>query len=534
MSALAEVREGRAVEYIVSAVRRASGSFDTRSIDRLKREASSIFGLSYVLPNSKILSAFSEEERRRYSHLFTKKPVRSASGIVVISVMTKPHPCPIPAPCVYCPGGVPHDSPQSYTGLEPAAARGREQNYDPYRQVRVRIEHLRAMGHTVSKAELIIMGGTFLSTPREYQEWFMKRCLDAMSEEECSALEEAIAKNEKARIRNVGITVETRPDYCKEPHVDLMLRYGVTKVEIGVQNLDDEIYALVKRGHGVKEVIEAFRIAKDAGLKVVAHMMPGLPGSSFEKDLRTFDLLFNSPEFRPDMLKIYPTLVVESAELYKWYLEKRYVPPTEDEMIELVSRILEMVPPWVRVMRVQRDIPSSFIVAGVKKGNIRELAMRRLKERGGRCREIRCREIGLLQLKTKERLDPEEIRLFETTYAASEGEERFLSFENEEQSALVGFLRLRVPSERAHRPEVKNAAIVRELHVYGKALPLHARDRTSWQHRGYGVRLLGEAERIAREEYSVRKLLVMSAIGTREYYRRLGYELEGPYMSKAL
>jgi len=527
-----DVRYKMACERILEEIIRRPVK-DKRELHAIKSKLSREFGLSKVPRNSDILSIASAEKRRLLQSLLKIKPVRSASGIVVIAVMSRPYPCPQKTPCLYCPGGVEYGSPQSYTGMEPAALRGREHNYDPYLQVRSRLEQLKAIGHNVQKAEIIIMGGTFLNQPIEYQESFVKGCFDGLNGKISSSLEEAMALNEVAEVRNVGLTIETRPDFCKEVHVDLMLKYGVTRVEVGVQTLSDRIYRVVERGHTVQDVVESFRVAKDSGLKIVAHMMPGLPGSSPQEDIESFRTLFEDERFKPDMLKIYPTLVVKNSRLYDLYLKKEYAPYPEEVFVDIVAKAMAMAPPWLRIMRVQRDIPADLIVAGVKKGNLRELAHARLKELGLSCKCIRCREVGLLELKGKGVPD-KDIVLHRTVYKASEGVEVFLSFESSDGSALVGFLRLRKPSERAHRSEVHGSALVRELHVYGQAVPIGERFEGGWQHKGYGRRLLEEAERVAREEFGLDKILVTSAVGVRKYYEKLGYSRVGPYMGKAL
>jgi len=506
---------------------------DQDALYALKAKVSKEFGLVTVPKNSDILSVAPPEMQQLLRSTLRLKPIRSASGVVVIAVMTRPYPCPQKIPCLYCPGGLQYGSPQSYTGYEPAAARGREYNYDPYAQVKSRIMQLKAIGHEVQKAELIVMGGTFLNQPMEYQESFIKGCFDGLNGFVSKSLEESLRSNEAADIRNVGLTLETRPDFCKQGHVDIMLRYGVTRIEIGVQNPSDRIYQIVGRGHNVQDVIEAFRIAKDSGLKIVAHMMPGLPGSTLDEDISSFKKLFGDPAFKPDMIKIYPTLVVENSQLYQQYLRGEYEPYPEDTVVDIVSEVMSFVPYWVRIMRVQRDIPANLIVAGIKKGNLRELSHERLKAKGKACVCIRCREVGLLALKDKN-FREEEIMLHKIYYDASEGREVFLSFETEDRSALVGFLRLRKPSRFAHRHEVWDAALVRELHIYGSVVPIGFKSMEGWQHRGYGRKLLEEAERIAKEEFNSKKIVVTSAIGTRRYYEKLGYSLIGPYMGKKL
>ncbi|MGQ9513598.1 MAG: tRNA uridine(34) 5-carboxymethylaminomethyl modification radical SAM/GNAT enzyme Elp3 [Thermoproteota archaeon] len=458
-----------------------------------------------------------------------RKPVRSASGVVVVATMCCGFQCPH-GRCIYCPrfSGIP----ASYTGFEPSTMRGVQNVFDPFLQVSERLDQLANGGHSTEKVELIIQGGTFPSLDRSYQEWFVKSCLDAIHGTISADLAQCHRIAEEARRRCVGLTVETRPDYCKEVDVDFMLKLGVTKVEIGVQSPFDDILLRVRRGHDVEEVVDSFRIAKDSGLKVCAHMMPGLPGSSIDRELESFRLLLQDERFKPDMLKIYPTLVVKSTGLYDAWLRGDYVPPETDDVAKLVAQVKEMAPPWIRLMRVQRDIPSNLILAGVRKSNLRELAWDVLRREGKRCRCIRCREVGL-RGDIEDQYDP---KLTTTRYRASEGEEIFLSYEDKSKDCLFAYLRLRYPSPKAHRPEISTtrACIVRELRSLGTSLPLGTRDKSSWQHRGLGKMLMYEAERISEEDYDARKLIVTAAVGTRQYYRSLGFSLDGPYMSKFL
>jgi len=450
--------------------------------------------------------------------------------------MTKPYPCPQPEACAYCPGGPAQNVPQSYTGHEPAAMRGRQNDYNPYLQVKSRIRQLTAIGHHVDKVELIVMGGTFPSTPPEYQTWFIQRSLDAITCKASADLEEAKANAETSRIRNVGITVETRPDWCKEKHVDAMLDMGVTRVEIGVQNPDDTIYRLVGRTHTVADVTEATRIAKDAGLKIVYHLMPGMPGSNHVKDLVAFKRVFTDPAFKPDMIKIYPCLVIMGTKAHEWHLKGEYTPYSTEAATDLIAEVKRIIPPWVRVMRVQRDIPAQLIFAGVKKSNLRQLVQQKLVEHSRRCECIRCREVGHRMAVDKVLPDFDNVRILSNCYDASEGQEIFISAEDPENNVLIGYLRLRFPSSKAHRPEISAmpAAVVRELHVYGPLVPVGKHLTTAWQHKGYGSILLSEAERVASEEYGLKKLLVISALGTKQYYKRFGYSHDGVYVSKML
>jgi len=413
-----------------------------------------------------------------------------------------------------------------------------QHNFDPYGQVRSRIEQLHAIGHDVDKVELIIFGGTLTAYPSDYLEWFVTQCLNAMSGSNATTIEEAQAAAENAAIRNSDIALETRPDYCKEPHADLMLRLGATRVELGVQTLSDDIYKLVDRGHTVGDVAEATRIARDAGFAVVYHMMPNLPGSSYEQDLETFERLFTDEWFKPDALKIYPTLVMPGTKLYELWQRGEYEPYPFEQIVQLIAEVKKRVPKWVRIQRIQRDIPANLIAEGVKRGDLRALVKEKLRTEGARCRCIRCREVGHVKRERGADPNPDDVKLVTERYRASDGEELFLSFEDVKQDILIGLLRLRYPSERAHRQEAKaaRATLVRELHVYGPLVPVGDSEvpTSAWQHRGYGARLLEEAERISREGFDARRVIVLAGIGTREYYRRFGYAREGPYMVKEL
>ncbi|MGA2386546.1 MAG: tRNA uridine(34) 5-carboxymethylaminomethyl modification radical SAM/GNAT enzyme Elp3 [Candidatus Bathyarchaeia archaeon] len=505
-------------------------------VNRLKIKTAGKYALGEVPSNSELIALLTPQESKRLLPILRRKTTRTISGVTVVAVMTKPYPCPQPEPCAYCPGGPAVGSPQSYTGHEPAAMRGAQNSFDPYLQVTSRIEQLTAIGHKVDKVELIVMGGTFPATPPEYQTWFIQRCLDAITGKTSESLEEAKTNAETSTVRNVGITVETRPDWAKQQHVDAMLDMGVTRIELGVQNPDDEIYRLVGRTHTVSDVQEATRIAKDAGLKIVYHLMPGMPGSNKEKDLAAFKRVFTDPAFKPDMVKIYPCLCIAGTKAHEWYQKGVYKPYTTEEAAELVAEVKRFIPPWVRVMRVQRDIPSGLILAGVKKSNLRQLANERLKQQGGRCQCIRCREVGHRLAVDNVKPDPEKVGIQSFCYDASEGKEVFISAEDKDNDVLLGYLRLRVPSAKAHRPEVTSApsAIVRELHVYGPLVPVGKHSASAWQHRGFGADLLREAERMARDDFCLKKLLVISALGTRRYYMRFGYERDGVYVSKKL
>jgi len=504
-------------------------------VNRIKLKVAGKYGLSRVPSNSEIIRCLTPPQKAKLLDVLRRKKVRVASGVTVIAAMTRPWPCPKDEPCIYCPGGPSIGVPQSYTGHEPAALRGRQNMYDPFLQVKQRINQYLAIGHRVDKVELIIMGGTFPSAPLEYQRFFVKRCLDAITGKNSRSLEEAKKIAETSPIRNVGITVETRPDWSKEVHIDRMLSMGVTRVELGVQNIYDDIYKIVNRGHTVKDVIEATRILKDSGLKVVYHMMPGLPGSNPKRDLEGFKRIFSDPNFKPDMLKIYPCLVIEGTKLYEWWKRGLYKPYSTEEAIDLIVQVKKMIPEWVRIMRVQRDIPAYMIVDGVNKSNLRELALERLREEGLRCRCIRCREAGHRWLKDHIRPEPKNIGIYVQSYEASDGKEFFISAEDKVNDVLIGYLRLRFPSGKAHRPEIsgQNASIIRELRVCGELVPVGESLREAFQHKGWGRRLLHEAERISRES-GFDKILVTSALGTKEYYKKFGYTYDGVYMAKKL
>lgn len=505
-------------------------------VNRVKMRTAAKYKLGNVPSNAEIIRLLKVEEKPKLLPLLRRKNTRTISGVTVIAVMTQPYPCPQPDPCAYCPGGPRFGVPQSYTGFEPAAMRGLQNQFDPYRQVMSRIEQLQAIGHKVDKAELIIMGGTFPATPLDYQMWFVQRCLDAITGKETRSLGEAKKNAETSSIRNVGITVETRPDWAKEAHVDAMLGMGVTRVELGVQNPSDDIYRLVGRKHKVQDVVEATRIAKDAGLKIVYHLMPGLPGSDPRKDLKAYRDIFVNPDFKPDMIKIYPCLVLKGTKAYEWYCEGTYKPYANEEAANLIVEIKKTIPLWVRIMRVQRDIPAPLIVAGVNRSNLRQLVHQKLEEQRAKCRCIRCREVGHRMLIDKVKADPDEVKILTTKYAASEGEEVFISAEDPEKDVVIGYLRLRIPSEKAHRPEIKEGpcSIVRELHIYGPLVPVGKRMGKAWQHKGYGSILLAQAENITREDYGFKKILVISALGTKQYYMRFGYQYNGVYVSKML
>jgi elongator complex protein 3 len=446
-----------------------------------------------------------------------KKASRTISGVTPVAVMAKPFPCP--GKCVYCPTSP--EAPKSYTVESPAVLRARSCGFDPRKQVEIRLKTLAEMGHAQDKIELIVMGGTFLSYPMDYQYQFIKDCYDALNGISSTSLEEAKGLNENAKHRCVGLCIETRPDFCGEEEIKSMLDFGTTRVELGVQTLDDEIYGLTKRGHGVAEVISATRLLRDYGFKVYYHWMPGLPGATPERDLELSRQLFDDERFRPDGLKLYPTLVVRGSELENWYRDDCYQPYREEEMIDLLIAIKALVPKYVRIPRLMRDIPSKFIIAGSRDLALRGTIRKKMIQAGLHCNCIRCREYGH---RLRDGWAIGEPLLTRMDYETWGGKEIFLSYEDE-NATLFGLLRLRINGEKA---------LVRELHIFGSEVPLGVRLEGAAQHQGFGEKLLQEAERIARQEFKLDRLLVLSGAGAREYYHSLGYYLEGTYMVKEI
>lgn len=522
----------------------------TKNLEKAKHRACREFNLPQFISNAQILENASKEERIKIAPIIKKKPTRTLSGVAVVAVMCQPHQCPH-GRCMYCPES--DKAPPSYTGEEPAALRARRYKFNPYLQVYNRLMQLESIGHPLDKVELIIMGGTFPSSVLCYQEWFVTMCLEAMNDfgvktskissdhgkysnlmespQSFRYLEDTQEMNEQSQVRCVGMTFETRPDYCKPQDVDRMLRMGVTRVELGVQTIYNFIYRRIERGHRVEDVVESSRILRDSGIKVAMHLMPGLFADQ-ERDLRIFRRIFTDSRFKPDMLKIYPCLVTQGSKLHELWQEGSYKPYTTEEAVDLIVKIKNMLPKWVRTMRIQRDIPSPLIEAGVKKSNLGELVYQKLEDENLNCQCIRCREVGH---RASQNLTPQldHIKLLNEKYHAGEGQEIFISYEDVVSDILIGFLRLRMPSNQAHRKEIdEKTALIRELHVYGSMVPLGHKKDELWQHQGYGEGLLREAEKIASETYDKNKIMVNSGIGARDYYRKFGYKKEGPYMAK--
>ncbi|MFC1931369.1 elongator complex protein 3 [Chloroflexota bacterium] len=458
-----------------------------------------------------------------------RKFARTISGVTPVAVMTQPMKCP--GHCLYCPTY--SDTPQSYTPESPAVLRARRCDYDAGQQVRLRLRILSEMGHPTDKIELIIMGGTFLAYPEEYQYRFIKDCYDAMNGTDSVNLEEAKRLNETAKHRCTGLCIETRPDWCGQKEIERMLEFGTTRVELGVQTLNDEIYRLVKRGHKVADVVKATTLLKEYGFKVHYHLMPGLPGSTPEEDLEIVRRVFDNDSFRPDGLKLYPTMVVAGTELEKWHQEGRYQPYSVSTMVNLLAEIKSLVPKYVRISRVLRDIPAKFITAGCK-DSLRGMVKQRMQQKELECKCIRCREYGH---RAQDGWEIGEPRLVRMDYEASGGKEIFLSFEDDKET-LFGLLRMRIQSKSIPSlpSEIDgNLALIRELHIFGPEVPLSQQKSEAAQHKGLGKALLREAERIAADEFKARQMVILSGVGARDYYRaEFGYCSQRDYMVKRL
>jgi len=444
-----------------------------------------------------------------------RKPTRTISGITPVAVMLPPRKCNHGA-CIYCPN---LDVPQSYTPKSPVVMRAMEVKYDAYKQVRNRLNAFKAMNHPTDKIELIIMGGTFLEYPEKFQNEFIKSCYDGLNSNRSGSVTESQKKNEFSKHRCVALCVETRPNVCSE-HIKKMRKWGVTRVELGVQIIDDKIYKKVKRGHTVQDVVDATKELRDAGFKIGYHIMPGLPGSNIKKDLELFKKLFSDQNFKPDQLKLYPCQVMPGSELEKMYWEKKYKPYTKEQIERVLIGMLKLVPRYCRVMRVMREIPPEYLVAGTIRIDLRKEIEEELRKKKNKLKEIRYREIGFaLRDKREVNLD---LDLKITEYKAAKGDEYFLEIVNK-NDILFGLLRLRIANKKA---------VIREIHVYGQALKLGEKG-IFFQHRGLGKWLMSEAEKVVKKE-NIKELAVISGIGVREYYKKLGYALKETYMVKKL
>jgi elongator complex protein 3 len=456
------------------------------------------------------------------------KPVRTLSGVTTVTVLTKPYPCP--GKCIFCPTDM--RMPKSYLPDEPGAMRGLEHDFDPYAQVVSRITALENLGHPTDKIELLILGGTWSSYRRDYQEWFVRRCFDAMNGDLSAdapggSLAAAQAANEGAAHRNVGLVIETRPDEITPDEIRWLRYLGVTKVQIGAQSLDDRILELNQRGHDVKCTREATALLRASGFKIVLHWMPNLLGATPDSDREDFDRLWHG--VCPDEIKIYPNQLLANAELYEYWLRGQFHPYTTEDLVELLADVKPAIPRYCRVNRVIRDIPSTNVIEGNRRTSLRQDVHRELVRRGKRCTCVRCREIR------GEDIEPSLLRLNDQCYAADGALEHFISFDTQDD-LLAGFLRLSLPDQCSPStgiPELKDAAMIREVHVYGQSLAVGAEKAGAPQHAGLGTALLRQAETVARQAGFVR-LAVISAVGTRQYYLDRGYCRGDLYLIKSI
>ncbi|MEA4812999.1 MAG: tRNA uridine(34) 5-carboxymethylaminomethyl modification radical SAM/GNAT enzyme Elp3 [Anaerolineaceae bacterium] len=458
------------------------------------------------------------------------KPIRTLSGVATITVLTKPAPCP--GECIFCPSE--ENMPQSYLSDEPGARRGVENNFDPYLQVSSRLKGLYEVGHPTDKIELLILGGSWSAYPKEYQEWFVRRCLEAMNEENPEDLPpngglKAVQKrNAKARHRNVGMVVETRPDLVNRDELIFYRNLGVTKLQIGVQSLDERILALNRRGHTLKEMTEAIQLIREAGFKIVAHWMPNLLGATLDSDRADYARLWEEGSVQADELKIYPCQLLKQAELYKYWERGEYKPYTEEELIKLLAEIKPTTPRYCRINRVIRDIPSPHVVEGNRNTSLRQNLGARMQENGLKCQCIRCREVR------NKKLDPKTLQLNDLMYDTGATIEHFISFDTQEDE-LAGFLRLSMPKKQnpLALTDLEGAAIIREVHVFGQSLEIGADKLGAAQHLGLGKSLIEKASALSLEN-GFKRLAVISAIGTQEYYRKRGFAEGALYMVKDL
>jgi elongator complex protein 3 len=452
------------------------------------------------------------------------KPTRSQAGVTVVTVLTKPYPCP--GECIFCPTDV--RMPKSYLHDEPGAQRAERHGFDPFAQTTARIRALEQIGHPAEKIELLILGGTWSSYRRDYQEWFVKRCLDAINEVEAATLVEAQQINASGKRRNVGLVVETRQDRVTVEELRWLRYLGVTKVQVGIQSLDDRILALNKRGHDVQATRDAFRLLRLAGFKIHGHWMANLLGATPDSDVADYGRLWSDPAIRPDELKLYPCMLVENAELYAYWQRGEYQPYTEEEVRDVLVECMVQTPRWVRLNRVIRDFPTTNVIEGNKKANMRQIAQQTARKQGRTLQDIRYREIR------REQVRREDLRLRVDTYSTDATIEHFLSFETAE-NRIAGFLRLSLPEPSIEQPftELRGHAMIREVHVYGPALDIGETSQGEAQHLGLGTELVNRAKEIARQA-GYERMAVISAIGTREYYAKLDFALDGLYMTTAL
>jgi elongator complex protein 3 len=447
-----------------------------------------------------------------------KKPTRTISGVAPIAVMLPPKPCPHGA-CLYCPT---LNAPQSYTPESPAVLRAITNNYDSYKQTKARLKMYKDMKHPTDKIEIIIMGGTFLAYEKNFKESFVKGCYDALNNKKSKTLKEAKKLNETAKYRCVALCIETRPDICNDNHIKEMLNYGATRVELGVQAIDDKIYKIVNRGHKVKDVIEASQRLKKAGFKIGYHLMPGIIGSNPKKDIEMFKQIFKNQNYKPDQIKLYPCQVLVGSKLEELYWQGEYAPYTKEQTISILREMIKLTPRYCRIMRIMREIPPAYLIAGIKNIDLRKDIEEVIRKEKTKIKEIRFREIGFA-LRDKREVN-NQIKIKKTKYKANNGIEFFIEAINKDD-ILFGLLRLRLDNNKV--------ATIRELHVYGPALKLGEKQQEKYQHTGIGKKLMQTAEKIAKTKKS-KKLRIISGVGVREYYKKLGYKLdkEKIYMEK--
>ena len=526
-----------AEKIILAAIKKRPA--DAEQFNDLKRRVLRLAQTHENFPDTaELLKAYHKlmrENKIRKNHklerLLVKRAVRTLSGVSIITVLTKPYACP--GACVYCPSE--KSMPKSYISDEPAAARAFLLHFDPFKQVGARMAALEKNGHPTDKIELIVKGGTWNAYPLAYQYWFILRCFEAANGDRASKQKNittkindlrkkilsAQKKNEKAKHRIVGLTLETRPDFINEKNIFTMRELGCTRVELGVQTIDDEILQLIKRGHNAAESARAAKLLKNFGLKVDFHLMPQLPGTTPAKDKKMMTEIFDNPAYRPDMIKIYPCTVVKKSSLYKWVKSGRFKPYSDKKLIDLLINFKTIVPRYVRISRLIRDIPGHHIVAGNTKTNLRQIIQAEMSRRGLRCNCLRCREVGHANVILSQP------KLFIDKYLASGGTEYFLSFEDAKRRVVYAFCRLRVSKDGFY------PAFIRELHTYGQSLEIGAKQAGASQHKGLGVKLIHKAERIAANS-GAEKIAVISGVGVRGYYRKLGYNLEDSYMVKKM
>lgn len=512
---------------------------DPRDLGRLKKDICKKLGVqpptnADMREHYEKLVAKKEIGRNpEFEKILLSKKIRTESGVAVVAVLTKSYPCP--GKCIYCP--TEKEMPKSYLSNEPAVMRAIDAKFSPYKQVRNRLRALELNGHQIDKIELIVMGGTFSYLPKNYQSKFIKECFRACNDygrrprkaalNRASALSSEQKRNEKAGCRIIGLTLETRPDYIDAAEILNFRKLGCTRVELGVQSVFDDVLKINKRGHNIQKTIEATKLLKDAGFKINYHIMPGLPGSDLEKDYRMFRELFSNPDFQPDMLKIYPTVVTKNTKLHSLWKNGKYEPLGDAEFAKFVLKIKkEIIPPYVRIARLVRDVPTASILAGPTVSNLRQVI-----QEESLCRCIRCREVK------SDYAIGEKAILDRIDYAASGGKEIFLQYVSPDKRKLFALLRLRIPTraDRDHSiPALRDSALIREVHTYGKMAKIDKKDGSSPQHIGLGRKLMLEAERIAKDEFNLEKIVVISGVGVRGYYRKSGYGLRNTYMVKKL